>query len=439
MARWTVILGIAVLASCGGSGSDGDSEEFRTTFGYFLATGNTSVSAVIMRIVGERDLTLIENHTGSTQNPALGFIAGQVTDSSGAPIANVTVAAHNDSGLPAGSIFYQSNVNAVYATGLTMTTATGRFVVMNVQVGRINLKCMSGANGNLYVRMEGGAAAFVQLSSTAVGAQPDWSGLTANLVASGRMVSGNPEPSVNYQLLGTTGAPGPASDATTGAFNLATVPARSTYIVKCTKSAFVDTYTYVLTENADLTPGLGGGNVFITSLANRDNELNASGVVLAPGTGIITGRVLHSVGGFTVEARDAGDQVVGVVRYGDNADGGRPNPALTGTDVNGIFYVYNVPPGLVFLRATSATQAVSTYVDAFADGVTVMLDQTPLNQLQATITISGALATSLTGFAVPDGRVALKGLGLTDESDVFGEYALTGVPTSHVFIVRTSK
>jgi hypothetical protein len=311
---------------------------------------------------------------------------------------------------------------------------------MNVQVGRVNIKCVGGADGNLYVRVEPSSCVFAQLSVSPVGVQPEWSGITCNLIGSGRNIPGPAEPSVNYQLLGTTTAPGPASNGTTGAFDLGGVLARNQFLVKCTKAGMVDTYTYVQTANADLTAGIGGGNIFITSTTNLANEINATGVTLTAGTGIITGRVLSGSGGFTVHVRDANDQPVGQVLYGSNADNGRPSAVATVTDVDGIFYIYNVPPGQVLIRAIDDDDnfAVSTYVDAFADAITITLDQSPLVQTQETISISGALA-SLQGFAVPGGTVKLHGLGVQDESDQFGEYTMTGVPTRHVFIVKTSK
>ena len=437
--RFPLLLALFALASCGGkSSSDGGGETFRTTFRYFHVTGNTAESNQNMPLMSETDITLIQNQTGTNQTAGLGFIAGRIDNGAGVGIAGVTVQAHNDSGLPAGSIFYQSAINFAYTTVLTMTSSTGRFVVMNVQAGRVNIKCSAGADGNMYVRVPAGTTVFAQIAAAATGTQPNWSGLTSNLVASGRNVPGAAEPSVNYQVLGFTSSPGPASNGTTGAFDLGTVPARNSFLVKCTKASFVDTYTYVQTVNADLTAGLGGGNIFITSTANRDSEINATSVALTAGTGIITGRIISGAGGFTVEARDDNDQVVGTVMYGDNSDGGRPSAALTMTQTDGIFYIYNVPPGQIYIDATKSGEAVSTYVDSFADGITVMPDLSPLIQSQATITISGALAT-LQGFAVSKGQITLHGVGITDESDAFGEYTLSAVPTQHVYIVRTSK
>lgn len=436
--RAALLLACSAFLSCKGSGDDDDSEAFRTTFGYFLSTGNTSLSGVIMSIMGESDVTYIQGQTGTTQSTGLGFITGRITDGTGAGIAGVTVQAHNDSGLATGPIFYQSGITGGYPPGLTMTGATGRFVVMNVPAGRVNIKCAAGADGNLVVRVPAGTTVFCQISATATGAQPTWSGVTQNLGSSGSAQPAGAEPGVNYQLIGDTSGPGPASDGTTGAFNLGTVRARNTFIVKCVKTGFADTHTYVRTVNANLSSGGGGGNVLIASTANRDNELNATGVVLTPGTGIIRGRVLDGAGGCVVEARGDNDQAVGDVRYGDNADNARPNASLTSMDVDGFFYIYNVPPGQVLIRATKSGFAANAYVEVFPDGITVPLDLTLAVQAQPTITISGSLQ-SLLGNGVPEGQVILHGLGIGDETDTFGGFAMANVPTSHVLIVRTSK
>src|SRR5262245_23195745 len=193
--RSIALLACATLASCGGGSGGGDEngEKFRTTYGYFLTTGNTSVSSVIMSIMGDSDITLIQGHTGITQTPGLGFITGRVMNGTGTAIAGVTIQAHNDSGLAAGSIVYQSGTTGIYTPGILSTSATGRFVVMNVQLGRVNIKCVSGADGNLIVRVPQNSTVFAQLTATATGVQPTWSGVTQNLGSTGSAQSGGPE------------------------------------------------------------------------------------------------------------------------------------------------------------------------------------------------------------------------------------------------------
>lgn len=437
--RPLLLLFCVALFSCGKASSDDDGLNYRTTFGYFLTTPDFTVPSVIMTIMSEDDLKLFETQTGTTQSAGLGFIAGRVMDGTGTPIAGVTVEAHNDSGLAAGALFYQSGTTLQFTPILSMTSSTGRFIAMNVSQGRVNLKCASGADGNLYVRSLGNATVFCQLNATTLVAspQPTWSGVTQNLGATGSAQPSGPEPSVVHASLGTSGLVG-TSDGTTGAFNYGTVRARTTHIVKCSKAAFVDTYTYIPVGTANLTSGAGAGNVLVASVANRDAELVPAGLTLTPGTGMIRGVVLNGSGGVTVEARDSNDAAVGDVRYGANGDNGRPSDLLTTTETDGFFYIYNLPPGQYLLRATKTDFATSTYVDVFADGITVPLNLNPQPQPQATVMISGALAT-LQGFAVPKGFVTLHGMGIADSTDDFGEYTLINVPTKHMFIVRTAK
>lgn len=443
--RGLALLCCASLLSCGGSGGgdDDSGEEFRTTFGYFLSTGNSPISGRVFRIMGDSDLSLIQTQTGATQTAGLGFIAGRILDDMDAGVAGVVVQANNDSGVSAaGAIYYQSSTSGAYVPSsvLNVTSTTGRFVAMNVQPGRVNIKCASGADGNLNVRVLGGTTVFAQLNVAATGTQPTWSGVTQNLGGPTTALPGVAEGSVDYEILGTAGLNGD-SDAGTGAFSLGTVHARNEFLVRCTKTlpGFVPTHTYVQTVNTNLNSG-NGGSVFIVSEANRDAQLVPAGLILTPDTGIIRGVVSDQNGGFTVEARDGNDQVVGVVHYGDNGAAGRPDVTLTATQVDGIFYVYNVPPGQVLLRATktSTLQAVCKYVDAFANGITLPAPLAPLTQTGLTISVSGALG-SLSGFAVPNGTVTLHGLGIADQTDQFGEYTIANAPTQHVLIVRTSK
>jgi hypothetical protein len=96
----------------------------------------------------------------------------------------------------------------------------------------------------------------------------------------------------------------------------------------------------------------------------------------------------------------------------------------------------------VFIRAgrigVPTSHAATTYVHVYPDSITVPLDLTPLVQTVPVISISGFLQ-SLTGFAVPEGTVVFQGLGLGDQTDVFGECSIPNVPTQHQFIVRSFK
>jgi hypothetical protein len=437
--RRLALLCCAALAACDAKGGDDDGV-FRTTFGYFMSTGNTTQSGIGFVIISEADIDFYESQTGANQLDTTAFIRGQVQNAAGNLTPGVEVEVLNDNGLSSGQLYYQSAFTGAFGSAVPYTSGTGRFIVINVPAGRINLRCKTGADGNLFVQAVAGAAVFAQVKATAPKATaPTWDGLTLNLGGTGSALPAAAEPAVALQLMGATGTLTPSN--LSGQFSLGAVQARNTFLMKATKTDFVPTYTYVRTLTANLTSGAGGGDVLIASVAVRDAELVPTGVTLTPGTGIIRGRVMDGAGGFAVEVRDAVDNGIGVVRYGDNGNAGKPNDALTATHPNGIFYVYNVPPGQVLLRAGrigAPSLVVNTYVDVYADSITVPLDLEPLTQSVALISISGFLQ-SLTGFAVPEANVVFHGLGIGDETDVFGELSISNVPTQHELIVRSSK
>ena len=79
--RFPLFLACLALVSCGGKSSgDSGGENFRTTFRYFHVTGNTAESNKNMPIMGDSDVTLIQNQTGTTQTAGLGFISGKIDE-----------------------------------------------------------------------------------------------------------------------------------------------------------------------------------------------------------------------------------------------------------------------------------------------------------------------------------------------------------------------
>ncbi len=445
------ILALAALAipACGGGGDDDPNGlTYRTTYGYYLTTGQTSLTGTLFYLMSSQDVATYQTHTGVTQNAGLGIIVGKVQDGSAAGIAGVTIQAHNDAGLSAGGVFYQNATTGAYSALLTETQSTGWFVAMNVTPGRVNLKCAAGAgggagtDGNLYLDVKADSCVFAVITATSVAKSTvTWAGQTLNLGGTGTALPGAAEASVTYTRLGHSGSTGPSDG--TGLFNLGSVNAENTFLVRCSKAGLVDTYNTKVVGTSNLTGGAGGGDLLIVSPTNRDNELKPAAVSLTAGTGIIRGEVINASGGFTVEARDAAGTLVGEVWYGDNANFAKPSAAVTSTQADGVFYIYNVPPGQVLVRALKtggSAASATTYVDVFADSISLPADLVPVAQSQDTISISGALVTML-GYGIQTGSIGFVGLaGVGATSDSFnGAYVMSGVPARHVLIARTSK
>jgi len=357
-----------------------------------------------------------------------------VDSANGSPISGVTVSAHDASGSTTGSLYYHNSATNQYSSLLSSTSSSGKFVVFNVDIGRVNITCNSGADGNLFVHSQGYSASIVTLGATPNKNTVSWSGVTFNLGASGSAVQGAAEGSVTYELIGTGGSTGPSA-ANDGSFSIGTVNARNDFYVKCSKSGFIDSYNWKRTEGSNISTG-SGGDLLIVDSDNLD-ELVPGSVTITSGTGMIRGAIGSTVSGLVVQAFDFHGTQIGVVRYGDNSDNGRPNDALTSTQSNGIFYVYNLPPGKPYLLCASKTgYATSAYVDVFGDSITLPRDLVPLAATQATIQVSGVLMT-LQNVVLEDGTVNFLGTLLIAPSDSIGAYSQSSVPAKHVFILGT--
>lgn len=445
-ARWLALLStVALVPSCKGGGDDDDEVRYFTTYNYVLRTAETSLTNVTAYLMAETDIDVLEGQTGITQNAGAALIFGQVVDmNDGTGLDGVTVELHNDSGLPSGSVFYQSAVTGQYIAGLQETSTTGRFVGMNIVPGRINFKCAAGGgggvggDGNVYLLAGADTCVYVTLSADPTKDTVTWGGVTQRLGAAGSAVAEAPEPAVTYTRIGNGGSTGPSDGS--GVFSFGSVNAYNAHLVRAGKAGFVDTYNYKQTVTTNLTSGAGGGDLYIITATDRDNQMTDPLLLpLTAGTGFIRGRVMDASGGFVVEAFDTGGTAVGTVRYGDNADNGRPTPVLTATQANGIFYICNVPPGQIMIRASKSGAVANAYVESFADAITLPLDLLPASKTVDTITISGALR-NLSSYGVREGNIRLLGTGVGTQSDQFnGGYFMTGVPTRQTFIVVTSK
>lgn len=423
-----------LLGSCLKNDED-DDLSYRTTYGYFLKTGNTSMDQTMLIMSGQ-DLQTFQDQTGAVQTESLGFIGARILDPDGVPLAGVSVNVHGDQGFPVGQVYYQDEATKAYTPFLAQTSGTGRFIAFNIQPGRVNLKCASGADGNLYVHVPSGTSVIAALVATPTKNAVSWTGVTRKLGDTGTALPAGEEFGVKIERLGTNGSV--TSGASDGAFNVGSVHANHTWLVKCSKTGFVDTYQYKKTEASTLNGG-PDGDLLIVDPTDRDNELVPGSVTLETGTGMIRGIVQNGQGGFTVEARDETGTVQGDVGYGDYSNFGRPGVDVLSTQPDGIYYIYNLPPGRYLLRAVKAGFATSAYVDVFADAVSLPFPLVPEPTFdQDAITLSGSVVTLL-NFGAANVQVGIEGLPQGTTSDTFSAYVLQGVPSMHTLIARTLK
>jgi hypothetical protein len=419
----------------GGGGGGGTGGPWRITLNYFVDLGSVNMTNVFLAIMSTTDRQGFEAQSGAVQVATKGFIYGIVRDTSGVPMAGVQLQALNDLGTVSGSIFYKT---ATGFNGVTGTNSSGQFIIFNVDAGRYNLRCISGASGNMTVRVE--ADGTTRLTLVASGSSPKikLSGNTRSFINSAA------PPTIATTDVGALGFASPFPQTSDGtAFYQTpslTVDASSLLLLRLTKGVTeVATLNYIPTGTADLLKDL-----FIVTVAERaSTDFTPGAVVLDPLKGIIRGKIAATSGtidGYTIIPTREDGSLTGLVFYGDSALNGAPGTGLA-TDTSGVFYVYNADPGSILLRCEKGTtMRGSAIVEVAADSITMLFDGqvTGKSATNATISITGTTLDILSG-AVEGVGISFKALTDTATSDGFGAYGVPNLPANASVIARCAK
>jgi len=435
-----LILAAAVVTpGCGGRDNDEGpgTLTYRATTWFHYLSGTASTSSQFQLVMSSADLTNFSAQAGATQTAGQGLIFGSVDNvSTGAGIAGATVTALNDAGATAGSAIYRSDVTGAFTTALTSTSANGDFIIFNVAPGRVNLRCATGASGNLYVNSIADETTLVALRATVPAASNvTWTAVTRRLVN----VPGVPEGDVTMDGIGT-GTPFPLLSATgTGSFTTS-VPAHQTYLVRCTKALFTPTINQVTFTTVPPSGPAPLPDLSVVLTADRDStNFKPASVALVAGTGILRGNITPTSGsldGYTITCTDLTGAGAGALRYADAT--GVPIDLLSPSSSSGIFYIYNLPPGTYLIQASKGGFAGATYADVFADSISLVQGQlAPSVGGSGTITVGGNVVT-FAGIAVSGSTVDRRGYAATVTAGGLGVYSMTGVPTTRFFMVRVA-
>ncbi len=424
----------AIIPGCKPAKSDspGSSGTYRVTLHYVLQSVSTNMAAVALPIMSSNDLALLQTQSGVTQTTGKGFVYGVIRDPASAPVNLAQIQAINDTNTVIGTVIYRTGTGF---NGITNTNATGQFIIFNLDVGRINLRVIGGATGNIYVRVEADGCTSVNVPTQAVAADVMLSGVTQSYVNVG---GPTPLPATTVAAIGF-GAPFPQVSDGTGNYSTGptTVDANSLHLLKVTNGANVTAYNYAKTAAVNLVQ-----NLFSVTVAERaSTDFTPATVILDALKGIIRGKVNGAAGndGYTVLAMNNAGSIVGIAAYGDSTASNTPGIA-TSTDTSGIFYIYNVDPGTILLRAVKTGFAGAALVEVEADSITFTHD----TQLSATAATNATISVTGSVFELTSGTVAgvnlaLRGTLVTGSSDAFGAFGFSGVPSNSGFVVRTSK
>ncbi len=457
---------IALIVSChsdpfpvGEEFTEGFQVPFVTTHNFNFKTGSATISGVEgnIKIVSGSDVqNLISSAPGALRQDATkGVIGGLVVNRFNLPLENVAIGGTDATGKPvrdangrlimgvkniAGDLipqlFYNSINGAPEFINLKGTGQSGGFTVFNVPPGEIFIQATRGGRGNGRVSVYSGSVSITSLDVFPValpfvdvlGVVTEADGLTP--IAGANVSFPGLEGNVVTNHLGNFAGAGFISE--------------SNLIFKMSTPGHLDTYQEVATDLSLLQ----GGTVFLDvrqnlSAYSTQDILSFSqdaGVVLIPGRGVITGKILESFArrnNGVLQATDAAGQALGTVVY-FNAQTNRPDPNLTASTLNGRYIVFNLPPGDIYLR-TNASNSSQTGIDAksaataivrnFSDSV--YIKDMPLqpvlredNNQAMTVQLSGFVTEEDGISTVDNASISLLGVAGTYPSQSDGAYTI---------------
>ncbi|MBI2930892.1 MAG: hypothetical protein HYY16_04520 [Planctomycetes bacterium] len=440
--RRFALVALAALVPIGCRGGTDDAPlgnvTYRATTWYSFKPGSSTIFAQPQVLMTSVDLAAYQNQTGITQSAGQGFIYGHVRDAaSGSAIADVILAAVNDAGLSAGTPIYRSTSGA-FVTTLGATTSSGDFIIFNVAPGRVNLRCVTGAAGNMIVKSVADETTLVTVRAVPTGT-PGAPAPTAGCSGTTRRLKNAPDlPEGSVVITGmATGSPFPMASDAGGPFNSGSLATQQTYFLKLSKTGFIDTYNHY-----SHTGPTAAGDLLIVHPTDRDStDFKPFTDTLTAGTAVVRGQVTPASGTletYTITCTRLDGAPTGDVWYGDA--NGRP-VSQSSTSSSGVFYIYNCDPGTLFIRASKAGFGGSVYVDTFADSITLIQGQlSPVANAPGSdsITVSGTLIALTAVSAIPGATIDRLGQGAVPTNNS-GAYSMTNVPSNHQFVIRTSR
>ncbi len=399
--------------------------ELNTSRAPLAGTGAVDLTNNFM-VYSHEHIGIFEQEAAVTPIPGRGMIIGNIVDSAGTAVIGTKVQVTNKEGTSlealGGKLVY-TNLTGDPDLAFTSTTSNGGYMVFNAPLEPMFLTVTADTNQTGAVARYT-ATGMVHPISDSVYAKdivlftvplPD-----ANqpqippvftVALTGQIKSDFTANPVSGAQIAAQGMPGPlATTDVRGNYIISgandpgqTQPllAGVKYIFKASHPLYMDTYQELTMGGDSGSTPLGDMVAFSTDTIeqyaakvfqplDRDpitNKLN-KGVLIGSIFDLNGGRVVK---GVSIAVRDMSITEVGKVYYFDEQTE-LPSPTLTETSRNGRYVVFNVPPGTVFLSATSPEDAGNAFTEVFAGGVT-MKNLGALNAPPTSIIATGTVKT----------------------------------------------
>lgn len=412
-------------------------EAFEGYIGPRLYVGTTSLLDRRFTSVESPSLTAwaTEFDADGTLDPAFGIVFGAVLDAAGSPVSGAVLSMSPSDG----DVFYFDDAGAPDRTAVA-TGATGRYVVLNVPPGPINVCAEPGstAAGSTAVRPAGACdpqapptiavASGRTLADTIAGLDLRPPGTLAGVTRdeAGAAVGGA---AIVWEA---DTAVATAADGA-GAYSLKGI----TEGLDATLRATAPGYRTALTFRRSLSEIDDPGAVAVAFLSDAAYASYpvAFGEVQTPSQGMIIGRVLKEDGSPLAGAVVTAEPDVGTARY--FGPGGAPDPALLQTSASGLFALFNVPVGNVVLSAVGPGETIRSEV---APSEMFAVTRGELQGL-GRITVSGRVRNEFAETDDLDGAIVnlVEYPYVATITDSVGRYTLAGVPAGELVTFKASR
>ncbi|MFQ5949774.1 MAG: hypothetical protein ACE5J1_03700, partial [Nitrospiria bacterium] len=324
---------------------------------------------------------------------------------------------------PQGSIYYNSPGGVPDFSNNKGTSSAGTFTIFNLLPGDVYIWASRGGRGNTRIKVFANKISVGKLQVIPIPVAT--TSVTGNVVEAkdGASVSG-----AIISILGTTPALSTIS-LTDGSYTIPSIGANGNYLMEVAKTGHWTTYHQLNTAPFQGTADIPGVNLDGQLYADAYiTEISSGGALPSKAKGVIAGRVKagdgtpqHCAKLTVTDGAGADLTTMGAVIFylaGDRSNCSTPAD-LNQTSSNGLFIIYNLPPGEVFVKYVAKVSTGSPGNQNVASGGMIASAFAGVVFVQDMFNSGSAVSQELSGqvndegdVASPDTQITI--LGITD-------------------------
>lgn len=320
-----------------------------------------------------------------------------------------------------GSIYYNSPGGVPDFSNNKGTSVAGTYTVFNLPPGEVYLWASRGGRGNARIKVFPNKISIGKLQVVPIAISTV--GITGSVIEA--KDESTAVPNATLSILGTTDPDLTTTSDGNGLYAIVSIGTNGNYLIKVSKPAHWDSYHSLNTTPFQATVDIQDVTRTVTSYSNSYiAEIGSKGgVSVNSSKGIITGRIKAGDGTpqhcAKISVRDANgnDLLSGtdpvVLVYVDDSRSSCADPQdKNQTATNGLFFIYNIPPGEVFINYVAEVATGSGQDTIQSSGGVIAPSFAGVVFVQDIVNSGTNVVQDLSG-SITDGTIAVSGTQLT--------------------------